>query len=76
VEKPALKPPQKRSDGNFDLQLFPQQVGLSYTIEACNNLNTWTSLTSIAATTFPVDFADLAATNSLTKFYRAFSSGP
>jgi large repetitive protein len=76
IQKPALGPPKKRADANFDLQLFPQQVGLSYTIEASTNLNTWTSVTSIVATTFPVDFADLAATNSAVKFYRAFSSGP
>jgi hypothetical protein len=76
IERPALKPPQKRSDANFDLQLFPQQVGLNYRIETSTNLNTWTSLTSFVATTFQVDFADLTATNSPTKFYRAFSSGP
>jgi len=76
VEKPALTPPKKRSDANFELQLFPQQVGLSYTIETSTDLKTWTSLTSFVATAFPVEIADLTATNSPVKYYRAFSSGP
>jgi hypothetical protein len=75
IQKPALGPPKKRADGNFDLQL-EGGLGQSYTVEASTNLNDWMSLTSLVATTFPVDFADLTATNSPTKFYRAFSSGP
>jgi len=74
VEKPLLKQPQKRSDANFQFQLFPQQLGLAYNIEMSTNLNTWTSLTSIVATTLPTDVADLTATNASVRFYRAESS--
>ena len=75
VEKPSLAAPQKRSDNNFQLQMYPQQLGLTYTIESSTNLNTWTSLTSFVATSLPMPFVDLSASNSPMKFYRAFS-GP
>lgn len=73
LEKPVLKQPQKRSDANFQFQLYPQQLGLTYSIEVSTNLNTWTSLTSIVATTLPTDVADLTATNAAFRFYRAVS---
>lgn len=74
LEKSSLKQPQKRSDANFQFELFPQQLGLTYTIETSTNLNTWTSLTSIVATMLPTAVADLTATNAPFRFYRASSS--
>jgi len=73
IEKPTLKPPQKRADANFDLQLYPNQLGLTYTVENSSNLVDWTALTSFVATNFPVEVPDLTATNAPTRFYRAFS---
>jgi hypothetical protein len=73
VEKPALQKPQKRADANFQFQLYPQQLGLTYTIDSSTNLNTWTSMTSFVATTFPTDVVDLTATNAPFRFYRASS---
>ncbi len=75
VEKPVLKPPQKRSDANFEFQLYPQQLGLTYTVESSSNLYKWTSLTSFVANTLPTDVVDLTASNAPARFYRAFS-GP
>jgi hypothetical protein len=72
VEKPALQQPQKRSDANFQFQLFAQ-LGQTNTVEATTNLSTWTSLTSIVIDTVPMDFVDLTASNFPTRFYRAFS---
>ncbi len=74
VEKPALAPPKKRADANFDLQLFPNQLGLTYTVENSSNLVDWTALTSFVATNFPVEVPDLTATNAPARFYRAFSA--
>jgi PQQ-like domain len=75
VEKPLLKQPQKRSDANFEFQLYPQQLGLAYTVESSSNLYNWTSLTSFVASTLPTDVVDLTASNAPARFYRAFS-GP
>ena len=75
VEKPALKQPQKRSDANFEFQLYPQQLGLTYTVESSSNLYNWTSVTSFVANTLPTDVVDLTASNAPARFYRAFS-GP
>jgi hypothetical protein len=72
VEKPALKQPQKRSDANFQFQLYGQ-LGQTNTVEVTANLNTWTSLTSIVIDTVPMDFVDLTASNFPSRFYRAFS---
>jgi hypothetical protein len=72
VEKSSLQQPRRRSDANFEFQLY-SQVGQSYTIESSTNLNTWTSLTSFVATTFPTDVVDLTASNAALRFYRAFS---
>jgi hypothetical protein len=72
VEKPALKQPQKRSDANFQFQLYGQ-LGQTFTVEASTNFNTWTSVTSIVANTLPVDVVDLSASNHASRFYRASS---
>ena len=75
VEKPVLRQPQKRSDANFEFQLYPQQLGLTYTVESSSDLNNWTSMTSFVANTLPTDVVDLTASNAPTRVYRAFS-GP
>jgi len=75
VEKPSLQKPQKRSDANFQFELYAQ-IDQPYTIEASTNLNTWTSLTSFVATTVPMDILDLQATNFPARFYRARSDSP
>jgi len=72
TEKPTIKPPQKRSDGNMNLEMFGQ-VGDPFTIQASTNLNTWTSLTSFVANTVPMDIVDWTATNFPLRFYRASS---
>jgi outer membrane protein assembly factor BamB len=72
VEKPALKQPQKRSDGGFQFQL-QGELGQGYTVLGSTNLNTWTSLTSLVATTVPMNITDFTATNFPVRFYRASS---
>jgi outer membrane protein assembly factor BamB len=72
VEKPALKQPQKRSDANFQFQLYGQ-LGQTFTVEASSNFNTWTSVTSFVANTLPMDVVDLSASNHPSRFYRASS---
>jgi hypothetical protein len=72
VEKPALRQPQKRSDANFQFQLYGQ-LGQTFTVEATTNFNTWTSVTSFVANTLPVDVVDLSASNHPSRFYRASS---
>ncbi|HEV2392527.1 MAG TPA: PQQ-binding-like beta-propeller repeat protein [Verrucomicrobiae bacterium] len=74
LQGPILNQPQKRGDANFQFQLYPQQLGLTYAIESSTNLNTWTSLTSFVATSLPMPVTDLSASNSPSKFYRAYSS--
>jgi hypothetical protein len=73
VEKPSLQKPQKRSDANFQFQLFGQ-ISNRFNIDSSTNLNTWTSLTSLVATTLPMDVVDLTATNAPLRFYRAAST--
>jgi hypothetical protein len=73
VERPALTRPQKRADANFEFQLYPQQLGLAYTVESSSNLCSWTTVTSFVASTLPVDVVDLTASNAAVRFYRAFS---
>jgi len=70
VEKPSLQKPKKRSDNNFQFQLFGQ-ISNTFNIEASTNLSTWTSLTSFVATTVPMDVLDLTASNAPMNFYRA-----
>ena len=72
VEKPALQQPQKRSDANFQFQLYGD-IGQTYTVESSTNLFDWTSLTSFVATTLPMDVVDFSATNFPARFYRASS---
>jgi hypothetical protein len=72
VEKPALRQPQKRSDANFQFQLYGQ-LGQTFTVEATTNFNTWTSVTSFVANTLPMDVVDLSASNHPSRFYRASS---
>jgi hypothetical protein len=72
VEKPALRQPQKRSDANFQFQLYGQ-LGQTFTVEATTNFNTWTSVTSIVANTLPMEVVDLSASNHPSRFYRASS---
>jgi hypothetical protein len=72
IEKPALRQPQKRSDANFQFQLYGQ-LGQTFTVEATTNFNTWTSVTSFVANTLPMDVVDLSASNHPSRFYRASS---
>ncbi len=74
LQRPVLKQPQRREDGNFKFELYAQRLGVPYAIEASTNFTTWTSLTSIVATTLPTDVTDLTATNAPFRFYRAVSS--
>ena len=74
IERPVLSLPQKSSDSNFAFQLYPNQLGLTYSIEASTNMNTWTTVTNIVATTLPTQVMDLSASNAPTRFYRAVSA--
>lgn len=76
AQKPLLRDPRKRADANFQFQLYPQQLGLEYTIQTSTNLSTWSSLTSFVANTFPTDVVDLDATNHPMRLYRAVSPAP
>jgi outer membrane protein assembly factor BamB len=73
IERPALGQPQKRGDAGFEFQLYPHQLGLTYTIESSSNLYNWTRLTSFVATNVPTDVVDGTATNADVRFYRALS---
>ena len=72
AQSPSLKQPQKRSDANFQFQLYGQ-LGQSYTVETSTNLGEWSSLTSFVATTVPMDVVDLNASNYAARFYRTSS---
>ena len=69
VEKPALLQPKKRADANFQFQLYAQ-LGQTNTVETTTNFSIWTSLTSVIATSVPMDVLDLTASNAPTRFYR------
>jgi hypothetical protein len=71
LEKPVLAQPQKSTGSNFTFQLYPNQLGVTYTVEASTNLSTWTPVTNIFATTLPTVVMDLSSSNSPTRFYRA-----
>lgn len=73
IQRAVLRDAKRRADSNFQFRLYPQQLGLTYTLEASTNLSTWNSLTSVVAETFPVDIIDSGATNYPFRFYRAFS---
>jgi outer membrane protein assembly factor BamB len=72
LEKPVLNKPQKRSDGNFQFQLY-SQLGQTNTVEGSSNLTVWTALTDIVVTNVPMEIVDLNASNFITRFYRIFS---
>ena len=72
VEKPALAPPKKRADANFDIQLAGD-VGQAYSLQGTSNFLNWTSITSFVAATLPFTVSDLTATNAPSRFYRATS---
>ncbi len=72
VEKPSLQRPQKRSDANFQFELFGQ-ISNTFNIEASTNLNDWTSVTSLVATAVPMEITDFSASNYPARFYRAVS---
>jgi outer membrane protein assembly factor BamB len=74
LERPSLTRPQKRADANFEFQLYPQQLGLTFTIQTSPDTRNWTSITSLVVNTLPIDIADLTASNAPVRFYRAFSS--
>lgn len=74
VERPVLKQPTKRADSGFQFHLYPQQLGLNYTVQSSTDLNSWVSLTSFVANTLPVDIVDSTASNFPARYYRAFSS--
>jgi outer membrane protein assembly factor BamB len=74
IEKTLLSQPQKRADANVEFQLYPHQVGLTFTIESSSNLGSWSSLTSFVAMTLPMPVVDLTASNFPVRFYRAFSA--
>jgi outer membrane protein assembly factor BamB len=71
IERPFLEAPQQRTDTNFTFLLYPNQLGLTYTIESSTNLSTWTTVTNVLATTLPTEVIDLTASNAPTRFYRA-----
>ncbi len=72
MEKPALQQPQKRSDANFQFELYGD-IGQTYTVQSSTNLSDCTSLTSFVAATLPVAVLDLTATNFPARFYRTTS---
>lgn len=70
VEKPVLLNTERRSDANFQFQLY-WQLGQSNLIETSTNLTSWTPLTNVVITNVPQDVVDLTTSNSPTRFYRA-----
>src|SRR5260370_30723246 len=72
VEKPLLNQPQRRSDANFQFQLYAQ-VGETQMIQTSTDLAGWISLTNVAVTNVPTDVVDLSASNFPSRFYRTVS---
>ena len=72
IEKPSLKQPQKRSDSNFQFQIY-SQVGQTQTVQTSTDLTTWSSLTNLVPTNVPMDIVDLGASNFPSRFYRVLS---
>jgi outer membrane protein assembly factor BamB len=70
IEKPALKQPQKRSDGNFQFELHAQ-VGQTQILQSSTDLANWGLLTSVVPAEVPTDVVDLAASNFQSRYYRA-----
>ena len=71
IERPFLALPQSGTGSNFKFQLYPNQLGLTYSIETSTNLTTWTTLTNVFATALPTEVTDISASNASTRFYRA-----
>ena len=71
IERPFLALSQKGTGSSFTFQLYPNQLGLTYSIETSTNLMTWTSVTNVVATTLPTAVTDTSASNAPTRFYRA-----
>ena len=69
-EGPVFQKPRRLPDGNFQAELY-NDLGNTNTIQTSTDLATWTPLTNIVITNVPMDFIDLAATNSPARFYRA-----
>ena len=72
VEKPSIQQPQKRSDANFQFQLYAQ-LGQTQMIQTSTDLAAWISLTNVAITNVPMDVVDLSASNFPSRFYRSVS---
>ncbi len=67
-----LQQPKKRSDGNFQFQLYAQ-LGQTNTVQTSSNLSSWSSLMDIVMTNVPMDAVDLGASNFPSRFYRTLS---
>jgi len=72
IEKPLLQQPQKRSDANFQFQLYAQ-LGQTQLIQTSTDLAAWISPTNVAVTNVPMDVVDLSASNFPSRFYRTVS---
>lgn len=72
VEKPALKNPQRRSDANFQFQLYAQ-LGQTNTVESTTDLINWSWLTNVVVSSVPMEVVDHSASNFPALFYRAVS---
>jgi len=72
IEKPSVSQPRKRSDHNFQFQLYAQ-LGQNQTVQTSTDLTAWTSLTNVTVTNVPMDVVDLSASNFLSRFYRVYS---
>jgi len=72
IEKASVSQPQKRSDNNFQFQLYAQ-LGQTQTVQTSTDLTAWTSLTNVTVTNVPMDVVDLSASNFLSRFYRVYS---
>ncbi len=72
VEKPSLQQPKKRSDANFQFQLYAQ-LGQTQLIQTSTDLAAWISLTNVPVTDVPMDVVDLSASNFPSRFYRTVS---
>ena len=71
IERPFLALPEKGAGSNFSLQLYPNQLGLTYTVEVSTNLSSWTTLTNVLAKTLPIAVIDFSSSNAPARFYRA-----
>jgi hypothetical protein len=72
IERPALQQPQKRSDANFQFQLYAT-AGQTQTVQTSTDLVSWSCLTNIVVTNVPMDVVDLSASNFPSRFYRTLS---